>query len=58
MHKKKEQLNRKNILQLLFLQLYYFFNSVPFNLKVVFVKFNGLLCRMQATGSDIDASDF
>ena len=40
MHKKKEQLNRKNILQLLFLQLYYFFNSVLCNLKVVFVKFN------------------
>lgn len=37
---KKEQLNRKNILQLLFLQLYYFFDSVLCNLKVVFVKLN------------------
>ena len=40
MHKKKEQLNRKNILQLLFLQIYYFFDSVLCNLKVAFVKFN------------------
>ena len=40
MHKEKRALNKKNIIQLLFLQLYYFFNSVLCNLKVIFVKFN------------------